>query len=125
MGLHKGQTNNRAGRPGKERALTTILQRVLAETRAVPDSERKTAGKQLLARYVVDAVLTGKLPYQVTVPLDTGGTLEVDAQLAPAQWLDLAKWLYTHLDGPPPAQIQADGKLQIVIEYGNPDPDPT
>lgn len=122
----KGSHNNPAGRPPKARALTAILERALAETRAVPESERKVAGKQLIARYVVEAVLTGKVPYHGT----TDDGIPYTPTLAPAQWLDLAKWLYTHIDGAPKAEVDltsAGAALKIIVEYADAPPadDPT
>lgn len=115
----KGSTGNPNGRPPKGRALTALLERALAETRQLPEAERKVAGKALLARYVVDALLTGKLPYQVTVMVKDLGPVAVDAELNPGQWVDLAKFVYGHVDGPLPTQVQSDGTLRIVVEYAD------
>lgn len=119
MGAPLGNQNNVRGRPPKARALTEILARAAAETVQLVGEERRTARKQILARLVWDAAIFGEAVF----PASEGQG--APRPLKAGEWIDLVKWLYGQIDGPPPTQQQVDGKLQIDITYGNDDhPDP-
>lgn len=89
----KGKTNNPNGRPPKSRQLTLILERALSHT--VTDGDAKTARKRILARLVSEAATEGR----ATFP---DGTV---LQLAPRDWMEFVKWIYSHIDGPPKAEM--------------------
>lgn len=88
-----GQSGNPAGRPKKNRALTAILESALNKTTDTPAG--KTKRKQIIAEHITLAAAEGR------VELPDGTTME----LAPREWIDLLKWLYAHIDGPPRAEM--------------------
>ncbi len=53
-----------------------------------------------MARLLWDAALTGK----ARLPEDAEGQVKT-LSLAPKDWVDLVKWLYTQIDGPPKAEV--------------------
>src|SRR4051794_41909954 len=93
MPFPPGTSGNPKGRPRKARALTTILEAAGNASVAVPGTPRGIAGKRLVAQLLWAGTATG----QLTLPNGTG--LLLDA----SDWLALAKWLYSHIDGPAPS----------------------
>lgn len=83
----RGRTNNPNGRPPSGRALTEILKRTLGHR--VELDGKKISGKRVLARMVVNLLLTG----DATFP--GGKKLEISGR----DWVELTKWLYGHIDG--------------------------
>ena len=83
-----GETGNPNGRPLKNRALTTLLER--AGSKSLTAAGKRTSGKRWLAHALWELVTTGK----VTMP--DGSAMQVE----PRDWLDTVKWLYGHVDGP-------------------------
>lgn len=107
-----GVSGNPAGRPPKERALTTILE--TAGNSTLTTSEGKhVARKRITAGLLWELASTGR----ATFP--DGTVLEAD----PADWLAAVKWLYQHIDGPPKQAMELsgpdDGPLVIRVEYVN------
>jgi len=88
-----GQSGNPAGRPPKSRALTAILE--AAGSKTVKAGGKSVAGKRLLARMLWEIATTG----QTVMP--DGKTLLLD----PGDWVGLVKWIYSHIDGPPRAEL--------------------
>lgn len=103
-----GQSGNPNGRPPKNRALTAILETALNKTADTPDGRVKR--KRIIAEHITLAATEGR------VVLPDGETME----LGPKEWIDLLKWIYSHIDGPPRAEIDvtSDGKpLASPIVY--------
>lgn len=103
MGLKKGQTNNRAGRPPKGRALAERLTTALNKT----GDYGSVKGKKIviLADAVVSALVTG----EVLLPSGKAVFLE------PKEWIDLFKFVSTHVDGPAKTQVGNDDTGEFVI----------
>ena len=76
-----GQSGNPKGRPKKERALTTILERAGSAT--ISYDGKNITGKRLIALMIWEGVTTG------TVTFPDGKKL----RLGPTDWKDLLKWL--------------------------------
>lgn len=98
MTFVKGQSGNPAGRALKGRALTEILERAGNATIAIPGQAGRTARKQLTARLAWEGATTGRVtfaddPEPRVLPLDA------------ADWIGLVKWIYSQVDGPPPAGL--------------------
>ena len=106
-----GESGNPRGRPPKSRALTAILEK--AGNKALDVDGTRVAGKRLLAAMVWQLATTGK----ATFPDGT------ELQVSPRDWLEVVKWLYTQIDGPPKAEqaIELTGAngQNLVIEYVN------
>lgn len=114
MGLQKGQTNNRAGRPPKGRALAERLTAALNKSGSVDGKNRKKA--VILADVVIDALINGK------VVLPNG----VEVLLEPREWIDLTKFVFSHVDGPAKSQHEltgADGGPLVIKGYVTINPD--
>lgn len=109
-----GESGNPSGRPPKNRALTDLLEK--AGSKTIEIDGKPISGKRILARLAWDLAVTGK----ATFP--DGTSLALD----PSDWLGLVKWIYTHIDGPPRAELDvtSDGEklsfIEIVHEV-NPD----
>ena len=97
-----GQSGNPKGRPKKERALTAILQRAGSATLEVDG--KKISGRHLAAKMVWEGVTTG----QVHFP--SGAAM----RLGPADWKDLIKWLYQHVDGPPVHEVDITSGGEVI-----------
>ena len=105
----QGQSGNPKGRPVKERAITTLLEKGGSKT--VDLDGKRVSGKRLLVRYVWEALLYG----QVTLaPLTPDAKPEV-LIFSPSDWKDLVKWLYAQVDGPPKVEADIDHALTIKI----------
>ena len=104
-----GQSGNPAGRPPNSRALTETLKTYGRKTVVDVDGKRRSSNR-VLARMVWELLNEG----HVTLP--SGDVLDV----APTDWLETVKWLYRHIDGPPPAalDITSEGKAIQVVGVG-------
>ena len=94
MPFQKGQTGNPNGRPLKNRALTAILEAAV-DKKITGQDGKQVARKQLLAELLWQIVQSGK----ATFP--DGSSLEV----TPDDWFGIVQFLYKHIDGPPPQNV--------------------
>lgn len=103
-----GQSGNPKGRPKKERALTTMLEKAGA---AGTDHEgKRVSGKRLLALRLWELVKTGKTTFS------DGKVISIeDAD----DFMRIAKFLYQHIDGPPPIPLDVEHSGGISVEYVN------
>lgn len=114
MGLQKGQTNNRAGRPPKGRALAERLSAALNKSRIIDGKNRKKA--VILADVVIDALIDGK----ITLPNGR------EVWLEPREWIDITKFVFGHVDGPAKTQHEltgANGGPLVIKGYVTINPD--
>lgn len=105
-----GESGNPKGRPPKVRALTAILQRAGSQTLEVEG--RRISKRRLVARMLWDIAATGRTTYADGKELVAGAT----------GWLDVVKFLYAQIDGPPRAEVDVttDGRaldLNAAIEH--------
>lgn len=101
-----GHSGNPKGRPPKDRALTTILERAGSKTVEVGD--KKVSGKNLVAALVWQGITTRQIEFP------DGDKMK----LQPYHWLELVKWMYGHIDGPPkqgPSGAQDDPVHQVSM----------
>lgn len=121
-----GASGNKRGRPPKGRALTEILEK--AGNRTVVRGDQKVARKRVLAEMLWEAAMTGR----VTFPTEREEALDLD------EWFDIAKFVYSHIDGPPKAGllddlpedrnveiklIRTEGRKPTTQEADDPEPD--
>lgn len=94
-----GQVANPYGRPPKNRALTEILERAGNRTLEIKGADgednKKVARKRLVADLAWQIITTG----EATFP--DGSVLHLEAK----DWFDTVKWIYSHIDGPPKANL--------------------
>ncbi len=86
----------------KSRALTAILE--AAGNRTVEADGKKVAGKRLLGRMLWEIATAGR----TTMP--DGSTLLLD----PTDWVGLVKWIYSHIDGPPKAELDVTSAGETI-----------
>jgi hypothetical protein len=102
-----GQSGNPKGRPKKTRALTDLLERAGSAT--VEFNGQNISGKRLMARMVWSGVLSGEVEFP-------GGK---KMRLSPSDWKAFVQWIYTHIDGPPKAEMDitsAGDAITFVIK---------
>lgn len=105
-----GESGNPRGRPPKQRALTEILRRAGSQTLEVDG--KRISGKRLIARMLWELATRGESKFPDGRELKVGGQ----------GWLDIVKFLYAQIDGPPRAEVDVttDGRaldLNAAIEH--------
>ena len=103
-----GQSGNPKGRDPKVRPLTEILNTAGGTTLEVDG--KRIAGRRLIARYLWQAATLGQ------VTMVDGKVL----RLSPRDWLDVVKWLYAQIDGPPKHELDVTSggeALEIIVKY--------
>lgn len=108
-----GQSGNPKGRPRKERALTAMLE--AAGSRTIEVDGKRVSGKRALADALWQAAMQG-----ATTLYDADGTR---LEFAPRDWLDIAKFLYAQIDGPPKQEHDITSNGETIKLYGGVDPD--
>lgn len=105
-----GQSGNPNGRPKKKRALTDVLERSLSHAVVLPDGT-KINGKRYIADLIRQGLTTG------AIVLASGETITVGTE----DFFILLKFIYNHIDGPPPAQVTGEdgGPIKILVEYAS------
>jgi hypothetical protein len=105
MATPKGVSGNPKGRPPKNRALTDILEKAGASSLDI--NGNKVSGKRLLASLLWEAATTGKITFEPDVVL----VCDID------QWMGIAKFIYTQVDGAPKQSVELGGPggSEVVI----------
>jgi hypothetical protein len=115
MAWKPGESGNPRGKPPKARALTEQLKRAIKKPLIDIDGKKK-AGNLVLGRILHDLIVNGE------AMLPNGKTMVA----SPKDYVDVIKWLYAQVDGPPKAELDVnlpDGKqIEInVIEIIRPE----
>ncbi len=99
-----GVSGNPAGRPPKDRSLTQLL--VAQMEREILWRGEVLTGKVLMAKLVVETLVTGKVPI---LP-------EPYNKITPKEWMGLVMWMYQYIDPPATRLANADGSnLKIKV----------
>ena len=118
MAWKKGQSGNPAGRPPKSRELSEILAKT--GDKAVEYNGKNIAGKRLVALLLWEIATTGKTTLPSGLQWIAG----------PESWLDVVKFIYNQVDGPPKQSLELGGIegapitiLEVVKDNGSPSSD--
>lgn len=105
----QGQSGNPNGRPPKDRAIASQIEKALNKVELGADG-KKHKRVTLLAEIFVNALVTGK------VVLPNGYTLT----LPPREWMEMSKFVVTHVDGPLKTAVETgESPLLVRIEYAD------
>ena len=101
-----GQSGNPKGRPPKERALTDLLEK--AGNRTYEINGKRIAGKRILSQVLWDLIVYGR----AELP---GDEKNVVLRVTSAkEWLDIAKQVYSQVDGPPKGDIDLNLTNDVI-----------
>jgi len=98
-----GQSGNPRGRPKKDRALTDLLEKAGSAT--VEYHGKNISGKRLMAQMVWQGIVAGEVEFPDGKHL----------RLSPQDWKDFVKWAYSHIDGPPRAEVDVTSAGEPVV----------
>ena len=102
MRFQKGISGNPHGRPPKSRTLSLILEEYAQQTHLYQ-------GEMLpAARILADMLWQFALQMEVTTP--GGRTLQAENVM---DWLNTARWVYEHIDGP--ARFEPPDTIEVVV----------
>jgi hypothetical protein len=107
----KGASGNPKGRPPKGRALTEILERAGAASLDI--NGKRVSGKQLLARLAWEAATTGKVTFPAETAEGEARVVGLDAD----QWMQILKFIYSQVDGPPKQTTEVTGAEGGPIQH--------
>lgn len=111
----KGRSGNPKGRPPKSRALTDLLEK--AGNKTMDAGDKRVARKRVLADLLWQGLTEGVIQFP-------NGRL---LALEPKDYLPMAKFLFTHIDGPPATSVDvtSDGNPVAIqlVEVVMPDDD--
>lgn len=105
MTFEKGRSGNPAGRPPKSRSLTVILEKALAK------SESGKSRKKLLAELITEFAVHASVTFN-------GRTLKAQSV---REWFEAVKWIYSHIDGPAPMNVDLTTQGEPLIIIKRPD----
>ncbi len=104
MPFRPGQSGNPKGREPKGRALTEILQSALDEEFGAD----KVALKTIMARKISQAIATGVLEFP------GNGKRIRRLKLNQENWLQLLKFIYSHIDGPARMDLNVNANMNTT-----------
>lgn len=98
-----GQSGNPKGRPKKNRALSEILERAGSKTSGGVSNKRAVA------------LMAWNLARHGMIVLENGRILEIKE---PAELVALWRFIYSQVDGPPPADhnLNLEGSITLVVD---------
>ena len=100
-----GKSGNPKGRKPREREFTTFIKRAGKVTALWEDGNKSRA--EILAELVWQGLMAG----EIVLP---GG---VKLALSSGEWKDLAKWLYSQVDGPPRLDVDLTTEGKAVTSH--------
>lgn len=103
MPFTSGQSGNPKGRPKKDRALTAMLEAAGGRTVERVNPESGDMEKLTLRKAAISGVWQGLTEGQITFL--NGSKLPLYSK----DYVELVKWLFSHVDGPPKQQVEMSG----------------
>jgi len=106
MPYKKGESGNPNGRPRKERALTSLVEKALNKT--ILRDGKRVARKRILAEMLAQGITEGRVTF-----MQDGNKVV----LTPDDWtqyMDKVIRILGHIDGPPPQEHELSGTINIL-----------